>query len=91
MPASEPPQSTPIDVLRVKKLLYARDIARALDSPADRWTTRRARKWLRKSGAGFQLSPRGPWTTTRQRLRERFGDVLDVVLIQLDEDGEDLV
>lgn len=83
--------ASPLDVLRTKKLLTSADIARALNSPTDRWTTRRARKWLRRSGSGFQLAPRGPWVTTRQRLRERFPDVLDIVLLQADDDGEDLL
>ncbi len=84
-------ETDPLDVLRTKKLLTSADIARALSSESDRWTTRRARKWLRRSQAGFQLGPRGPWVTTRQRLRERFPDVLDLVLLQVEEDGEDLL
>lgn len=96
-PPPPPARPHPHTVLRLQKLLYAADVARALDSPhlgdhpAARWSTRRAREWLQKSGAGFQLSPRGPWVTTRQRLRDRFPDVLDLILTQLSEDDIDLL
>ena len=96
-PPRPPERPHPHAILRLQKLIYAVDVARALDSPelgdhpAGRWTTRRARKWLQKSGAGFQLSPRGPWVTTRQRLKERFPDVLDLLLVQLADEDIDLL
>jgi hypothetical protein len=74
----------------------------------DRWSTRRARRWLRRSQCvqqhgdppcpartggrchcqvGFRLAAGGPWCTTMARLRDRFPDLLDLVLVaQADED-----
>jgi hypothetical protein len=74
----------------------------------DRWSTRRARRWMRRSqcsqhpGApacpartgggcsctvGFRLAAGGAWCTTLARLRDKFPDLLDLVLVaQADED-----
>lgn len=85
----------PVDALRLAKLITARMIARALTSPADPWTTRRARRWLRRTSAGFQMNPpKGQWFTTRERLRERFPDVLEQILMMVpdaDLDGATVV
>ena len=94
---SEPPpplvaqtstQADALEALRLRKLIPASVIARALTSPGDSWTTRRARRWLRRSHAGFQMNPpAGQWWTTRERLRERFPDVLEqILLVVSDED-----
>lgn len=79
-----------LEALRLRKLIPARMIAAALTSPGDRWTTRRARRWLRKSGAGFQMNPpKGQWFTTRERLRDRFPDVLEQILLVVPEEDLD--
>lgn len=73
----------------------------------DRWSTRRARRWLRRAQCvhqgdsppcpartggrchcqiGLQLWPGGPWHTTLARLRDRFPDLADVLLVAQGDD-----
>lgn len=63
-------------------------LAAALDSPsigdhpAGRWSTRRAREWLQKSGVGFRQR-NGTWATTPERLGAAFPDILYLLLQHL--------
>lgn len=66
-------------VLRAEKILYAADLARAFGTPTRPWDTRRAKRFLKRSGIGFQLgAPRAdgvndsPWVTTSAALKERY-------------------
>jgi hypothetical protein len=73
----------------------------------DRWSTRRARRWMRRSqcsqrpgepecparhGAscecqvGFRLAVGGPWCTTLGRLRTKFPDLADLILMAQSDD-----
>lgn len=74
----------------------------------DRWSTRRARRWLRRSQCppsapdapqcrarsggscacqvGFRLAAQGQWCTTITRLRDRFPDLCDLLLLAREED-----
>ncbi len=57
------------DILDLPEIITADEVARAL-----KWTTQRARRWLKRSGAGRKAGTwsRAPWITTPERLREAF-------------------
>jgi hypothetical protein len=76
-----------IRALRNRHIFQARDIALLLDTPQDRWTTRRARRWLLSSGAGEWRG--GRVVTNRQRLRAHFPEVLDRILVLEAHDDDD--
>lgn len=69
--------------LRDRRLILAADVARALSSPGDEWTTERARRWLQKSRAGVKRN--GRWVTTVTRLRDHFPEALDEILYRGDD------
>lgn len=70
-----------------KKLIGAADIATALSTSDDTWTTRRAQRWLENSGAGVKRC--GRWITTLARLRDHFPEAYDAVLESLPDDAFD--
>lgn len=49
-------------------------------SACDRWTTRRARDWLKATKAGIRRG--GRWITTRERLREHFPELWDLIVVR---------
>lgn len=62
--------------LKLPEVITAPEIARALG-----WTTQRARRWLKRSGAGRKSGAysRAPWITTPERLRECFPEAWSAV------------
>ncbi len=50
-------------------------IAEILDSPDDPWSTRRARKWLLRTGAYVRHAKRGHIKTTPELLRAHWPEV----------------
>lgn len=55
----------------------AKDIARIMG-----WTTHRAKRWLKRTGAGFKLGHGTGvrWYTTVDRLRSEFPELLDMLV-----------
>lgn len=77
----------PISELRGEHFLSAADLARAFSTKRTRWTVRRARRFLRKSGCGFQMFAGGPWVTTWEAIRDRMPALFAQLLIITDEAG----
>ncbi len=70
-------------VLRQEKILYAVDLADAFSSPARPWSTKRATRWLKRSGIGFSMAApgeRGLWATTSSALKEHYPRLWELVL-----------
>lgn len=67
-------------VLRQAKLIYSAQLAEAFHSPAYPWSTKKATRWLQKSGIGFQLSKRGPWVTTSTEIAKHYPQLWQLVL-----------
>jgi len=74
-------------LLKSEKLLTGAEIARALTTPRKRWTAQKARRFLRKSGIGFQLVPRGEWQTTWAKFFERYPALAEKVMHEIESDG----
>ena len=60
----------------MKDFYSAKDIAKLLG-----WATKRAKRWLKNSGAGFKRGkgPSAHWYTTPERLQAEFPELLDVL------------
>lgn len=63
-----------IDELLGDGILHASTIAKIFTSVGrGRWTTRRAKRFLKRSGIGFQMGgPQDEWATTTIELREHY-------------------
>jgi hypothetical protein len=69
---------------RNRKLFTAADIAALLTTDDDVWSTLRAKRWLRRTGAGVKRG--GRVITSLTRLRNHFPEVADMVLQVIDVD-----
>lgn len=69
------------------RILYAADIARLYSSPGREWTTRRAKRWLKRSGIGFQMDAagagEGQWATTSLEIAEHYPMLWRLVMARL--------
>lgn len=62
-------------------LIEMADVAKALGGRRKRWSTERARRWLRRAGAAKKIN--GRWITTPQLLRELLPPVWDAVATRM--------
>jgi hypothetical protein len=62
-----------VAALSQERILYAAELAAAFSSPRWPWDQRRAKRFLKRSGIGFQLGGKaGKWVTTSTALAERY-------------------
>jgi hypothetical protein len=69
------------------RILYADDISRFFSSPGREWSTRRAKRWLKRSGIGFKMDEagggEGRWATTSIEMKEHYPKLWKLVLARM--------
>lgn len=69
--------------LYAEKVLSAKEIAQALSTEGNPWSTRKVGRMLRSKRIGFQLVERGEWHTTSAAFRDALPLLHDLVLQHL--------